>query len=206
MIKKLLILLLVSSLPGAILSQNIDIRLLRSFNSPGKLPSDNFFQIVSNTEAYIVAGIPVTTGVIGLIKNDDELFRNSCVAAAAIAINSGITLALKYSINRTRPFITYPDISKKSGAASPSFPSGHTSSSFALATSLSLSYPKWYVIAPSYLWAGTVAFSRMDLGVHYPSDVLAGALIGTGSAVLTHFINKKLILKSKKKPCNCPEF
>src|SRR5512133_888898 len=184
MVKKLFIVLVLSILYVTLFSQNIDIRLLRSFNSPEKLPSDRFFQIASNTEAYIVAGIPVTTGVIGLMKHDEELFRNSCVAAAALAINSGITLALKYSINRDRPFVTYPDISKKSGAGSPSFPSGHTSSSFAMATSLSLSFPKWYVIVPAYSWAGTVAFSRMDLGVHYPSDVLAGALIGTGSAWL----------------------
>lgn len=204
MTKKLFILLVLNIIPVVLFSQNIDIRLLRSFNSQENLPSDKFFQIISNTEAYIVASVPVTTGVIGLIKDDDKLFRNSCVAAAAIAINSGITLALKYSINRDRPFITYPDITKKSGAGSPSFPSGHTSSSFALATSLSLSYPRWYVIVPAYSWAGTVAFSRMDLGVHYPSDVLAGALIGTGSAWLTHFINKKLILKSKKRPCDCP--
>jgi undecaprenyl-diphosphatase len=99
---------------------------------------------------------------------------------------------MKYTFDRDRPFITYPDITKKSGAGSPSFPSGHTSSAFALATSLSLTYPKWYVIASSYTWAGTVAFSRMDLGVHYPSDILAGALVGGGCAWLTHVVNKKL--------------
>ena len=113
------------------------------------------------------------------------------------AINTGITEAMKYSINRTRPFITYTDIVKKSAAGSPSFPSGHTSSAFAMATSLSLTYPKWYIIVPSICWAGTVGYSRMDLGVHYPSDVLAGALVGAGSAWLTYYVNKKLILKSK---------
>ena len=101
---------------------------------------------------------------------------------------------LKYSVNRDRPFVTYPDIIQKSKAI-PSFPSGHTSSAFATATSLSLAYPKWYIIVPSYAWAGTVGYSRMHLGVHYPSDVLAGALIGSGCAYLTFKVNQKLLKK-----------
>jgi undecaprenyl-diphosphatase len=117
------------------------------------------------------------------------------VILASVAVNQGITELMKYTFNRNRPFITYPDITKKSAAGSPSFPSGHTSSSFALATSLSLTYPKWYVIASSYTWAGTVAFSRMELGVHYPSDILAGAFVGAGCAWLTHVVNKKLTKK-----------
>jgi undecaprenyl-diphosphatase len=65
---------------------------------------------------------------------------------------------------------------------------------------LSLAWPKWYIIVPTYTWAGTVAYSRMDLGVHYPSDVLIGALVGAGSAWLCHEVNKKLNINSKKKP------
>lgn len=181
-----------------IFSQNVDIRLLRSFNSAETLPSDNFFRFISNSDAWIVAGIPTGMAAAGLLKHDDQLFRNACVTGAAIIVNAGITAALKYSINRDRPFTTYPDIMKKSGAGSPSFPSGHTSSAFAAATSVSLAYPKWYIIAPAYTWAGTVAYSRMDLGVHYPSDVLAGALIGSGCAWLTYAVNKKLSIRSKR--------
>ena len=70
-------------------------------------------------------------------------------------------------------------------------PSGHTSGAFNLATSLTLSYPKWYVAAPSYLWASGVAYSRMYIGVHYPSDVFIGALLGSGTAWLNYYINKK---------------
>jgi membrane-associated phospholipid phosphatase len=190
--------------PLCLYSQNIDIRLLRSINYPDKLPSDNFFRFVSNSEIYVVIAVPAGMAAAGWIKDDKKFLRNACVSLAATAINSGITLGLKYSVNRDRPFITYPDIKQKGRAGSPSFPSGHTSSAFAAATSFSLAYPKWYIIVPSYLWAGTVGFSRMDLGVHYPSDVLAGALIGSGSAFLTYKINQKLNSKKRIKPCDCP--
>ena len=109
-------------------------------------------------------------------------------------INLGITAGLKYLIKRKRPFSTYPGIIiNKSGTScnDPSFPSGHSSTAFYAATSLSLTYHKWYIIAPSYLYAGTVAYSRMDLGVHYPSDVLSGIIIGTGSAVMVDRIKHR---------------
>jgi membrane-associated phospholipid phosphatase len=175
-----------------VFSQNLDIRILRSINSPEIRPSDKFFQFMSNSDVYFSLGIPATMGTVGLIKNDDQLIRNACVTFAAIGVSSAITLAMKYSFNRTRPYITYPDIIKKSRGMSSSFPSGHTSMAFATATSLSLTYPKWYVIVPTYTWAGTVGYSRMHLGVHYPSDVLIGALVGAGSAWVTHTVNKKL--------------
>jgi membrane-associated phospholipid phosphatase len=187
-----IITILFLSVTGIAYSQNPDIRILRAINSSKNLPSDNFFRFISNSDGWLVYGIPVVIGSAGLIRHDKEQFRNGCVILASVAVNQGITEILKYTIKRDRPFITYPDITKKSAARGPSFPSGHTSSAFALATSLSLSYPRWYVIASSYTYASTVAFSRMDLGVHYPSDVLAGALVGAGSAWLTYVVNKKL--------------
>ena len=187
-------------------AQNIDIRILRSLNSPDNLPSDGFFKFVSNSDAYVVVGIPAVIAVAGLIKKNDQPLRKAYVSFAAVVISSGVTQVLKYTVNRDRPFVTYPDIVKKSTGGSPSFPSGHTSSAFALATSVTLSYPKWYIAAPFYAWAGTVAYSRMDLGVHYPSDVIAGALVGAGSAWLTHFINKKLTKKPWQKSCDCQKY
>ena len=77
-------------------------------------------------------------------------------------------------------------------ADSPSFPSGHTAAAFSLATSLSITYPKWYVIAPSAVWACGVGFARMNQGVHYPSDVVAGAAIGVGCAFVNVYVNRWL--------------
>ena len=185
--------------------QNADIKLLRYINSSETLPSDNVFKFISNSDAVVVTVVPLTMYAVALKTHDKKLKRNAYVVAAGSLATSAVTNILKYSINRDRPFVTYPDITKKGKAGSPSFPSGHTSSAFATATSLSLAYPKWYVIAPSFVYAGAVGYSRMDLGVHYPSDVLAGALIGSGCAWITWKVNQKLLIKKKHKACDCPD-
>ena len=183
-------------IPISLFSQNIDFRILHSINSPQVLPSDGFYRFISNSDMYVITGVPVTMAIIGLADGDDKLLRNAGVMASGTIINLGVTAGLKYLVKRKRPFVTYKGIIvNKSGkpCLDPSFPSGHSSTSFMLATSLSLQYPKWYVIAPAYLYAGTVAYSRMDLGVHYPSDIIGGALIGSGSAYLTYKINESIV-------------
>ncbi len=172
--------------------QNLDIQILRDINLNRNTALDPAFRFISNSVAPIVIAVPLTMYGFGLYKKDTVLKREAIYIGATILTSVLISNVLKYSFNRTRPFDMYPDIDDAMGVHSPSFPSGHTSQSFSFATSLSLTYPKWYVIVPSYLWAGTVAFSRMDLGVHYPSDVLIGALVGSGSAFLCHILNQKL--------------
>jgi membrane-associated phospholipid phosphatase len=136
---------------------------------------------------------------IGLIENNKSLKDKALVMGASYIVATGISTTLKYTIDRPRPFITYPDIEKVSGGGSPSFPSGHTSDAFSNATSLSLAFPKWYVIIPSYTYATAIGYSRMHLGVHYPSDVIAGAVIGTGSAFLCYKAQKWLNNSRRRK-------
>lgn len=71
---------------------------------------------------------------------------------------------------------------------SASMPSGHAAIAFALATSLSLQHGEWYVVAPAAVTATAISTSRVWLGVHYPSDVATGALLGIGSATLVHLL------------------
>ena len=119
------------------------------------------------------------------------------VAAASALV---VTTAIKYSVNRTRPYAAYPFIDNVITEADPSFPSGHTSAAFATATTLSMNFPKWYVVVPAYAWAGGVAYSRLHLGVHYPSDVAVGAITGAGSAYLTHKARQWLQKNRQRKP------
>ena len=79
------------------------------------------------------------------------------------------------------------------------FPSGHTSSAFATATSLALATKKWYVAVPVFAWSAGVGYSRIYVGQHYPSDVIMGALVGTGSAFICHWASKQLSKRKKSK-------
>ena len=201
---KVLIFLASVLLPFQVCSQNIDISILRELNDPEYLVVDDFCRVFSGSEVFISAGIPAGIAIAGLIRDDRKMIIDAGTIAASSAITFIFSTALKYSVNRDRPFDRYPDIVKKMDVISPSFPSGHTSAAFSTATSVSLAYPEWYIIVPAYLWAGAVGYSRMELGVHYPSDVLAGAAIGAGTAFLSWKINQKLNEKRKHKPCNCP--
>lgn len=201
-IKKILIfILLLQSL--TIYSQNIDIRLLRHINIDRNKHLDGTFTTITNSVGPVGLAAPLFIFGAGLMEKDKSLQQKGMVMGASFIVATAISTSMKYAFNKPRPFVTYPEIQKMTGGGSPSFPSGHTADAFSTATSLSMAFPKWYVIAPSYAYATAVGYSRMHLGVHYPSDVLAGAIIGAGSAFLCYkaqkWINHK---KQKKLPIN----
>ena len=187
------ILILLIFFPLNLHSQNLDVEIMKKVN---KIPELNkTLRFISNSEPYIMITIPVSIMGIGLAKHDNDVIKGGAVIALSAVVNLGITTIIKHSVKRRRPFREYPGIIFNNTGKTLndySFPSGHTSGSFTAAASLSLLYPKWYVIIPAYLWAATVGYSRVQLGAHYPSDVLAGATLGTGTAYLTFVINKKL--------------
>lgn len=171
-------------------AQNFDINLLRDINVNRNQSLDPTFKLITNSASPISITTPLLIYSIGLINKDADLKKKGVFIGETFLVNAFVTTAFKYSFKRDRPYVSYPEIQKLSSGGSNSFPSGHTSEAFATATSLSMTFPKWYVIAPSFLWASAVGYSRMDLGVHYPTDVFAGALIGSGSAYLSYKLNK----------------
>lgn len=179
-------------------AQNKDAQLLHYFNEQTQMQG---FSRVMSTSAYVISvAAPVAQGVTALATHNDKLFKEALCTTVSLGVTTALTYGLKYTIRRQRPYETYPDyIGNAAVEGSPSFPSGHTSIAFSTATSLSLQYPKWYVIAPSYLWACGVGYSRMNLGVHYPTDVVAGAVLGAGSALLTHWVNNLIWRKYDNK-------
>lgn len=166
-------------LSSSVFAQNVDIQQLQSFYPDKNSQGNHFMRFASDSYDEIVLGIPITIGIVGLIKHDEKWINSACQIIVANVINLGATNSIKSGFNTP-------------------FPSGHTSSTFATATSLSLTFPKWYVVVPSYIWAGTVGYSRVELGEHSRSDVYGGIIIGAGSAYLTYKLNK-WINKSRTK-------
>jgi len=181
-------------------AQNADIELLRSINRNPSSGLRNYSKFISNTTTAFSLSTPLIMGVVGLIEKNDDLLKNAIYVGVSLGVDGVATYSLKKLVKRPRPYTTYPnDIIPFDTETSLSFPSGHTSLAFTTATALSLKYPKWYVIAPSYFWACSVGYSRMNLGMHYPSDVLAGAVIGSGSAYVTYLINNWYWKKNNNK-------
>lgn len=191
-------------LPFSLSAQNTDIRWLRNINHPVNPGLDRSMRVVSSSIVPMAVGAATGFYLYNRIGHPDGRYGEApLVIAGSMIMASGISLGLKYAVNRPRPFVTYGDIEQRTNVGPYSFPSSHTANAFALATTVSMAAPKWYIIVPSYAWACTVAYSRMRLGVHYPTDVLAGALIGSGSAWLTWKINDYLwshAFKQKPQP------
>ncbi len=171
-------------------AQNADINLLRTFNAREMPMWDKTMKGVSFS---VYPAMPLTAGGVwlsGYVNKDKEMMRNGYKSAISIGFAEGLSYGLKLAVNRERPFVTYPDITKRDVVGPYSFPSGHTTGAFACATALTLSTKQWQVAVPAYAYAGFVGYSRMRLGVHYPTDVLGGALIGIASGLLTWQIDK----------------
>lgn len=120
-------------------------------------------------KSVLIAGIG---GVADAVSR--RLPLTALFAGAAAAAGSFAASLLKLVVDRPRPggdaLVAVP--------ASSSFPSGHAATAFAAAAAVGFVYPRLRL--PMFVLAALVALSRVYLGVHYPADVLAGALLGLG--------------------------
>ncbi len=101
-----------------------------------------------------------------------------------------------YNLEAWKHSFIYPNLVEK--LSSFSFPSGHTSSSFAAAGALWYSRKKWLII-PTTIWAILIGFSRIYVHVHYPTDVLGGILSGLLCAFLACLLLRCLEMFWKKR-------
>ena len=125
-------------------------------------------------------------GIVGAFYIYGEFFKDprakttALDSIAATAIASGIvTNSFKYVIGRGRPTDARGAYNFRPFSGQDSFSSGHTTEAFALASVISEHYGSLWVQVPAYGLASAVGYARLNNNRHWPSDVLAGAVIGT---------------------------
>ena len=122
----------------------------------------------------------------GLLFWRQGFLNNPCLQAILLAflIERPIYFVLKNSLKRNRPeaaLQNFHSIIKPSDQFS--FPSGHTSAAFMMATLLAYFFPSLSLLL--FTWATLVGCSRVILGVHFPTDILVGGLLGISVALFS---------------------
>ena len=121
------------------------------------------------------------------------------IAAISLAVSALICNSLlKIIINRTRPYDAIEElvlIAKMPHDSS--FPSGHSNASFAVACAITwcLSKNKKWIGVILIVVASIIAFSRMYVGAHYPTDVIAGIMLGTLTSILIFLLLRNKMIK-----------
>lgn len=148
--------------------------------SPARRVSKLFARLCSTTaDGYLYFIIPFLY-VIFFNFDGWELIKVGCIL---YSIERSIYFTLKINLKRKRPSAAIPGFQSLVIPSDEfSFPSGHTSGAF-LFTALLV---QWFgsVAEPMYLWAICVGLSRVRLGVHFPSDIVVGAVIGSSVGYL----------------------
>lgn len=178
---RLLIIVLLLSVHQSAYASSIDEEIYSRIHDVCRSPTMDFIM-----ESMSRAGSreACLSTLLALSTFGDEKARDaSKLSTISLASGQIVCGLLKASVNRERP---------EGGNYSrwnSSFPSGHAAGAFSLATVLSNKYPRFRV--PFYILATGISVSRVYLGSHYPSDVLAGAVIG--------YIFSRLVLKYETK-------
>lgn len=130
------------------------------------------------------ATFTIITSLLCWLLGSASWSTSGAQAAVSLAVSHVPVATAKKLYPRIRPHLALPGTRTfRNPLVDHSFPSGHTTAVFSLAVPLMMGHPEWTILfLPLSLLVG---LSRMYLGLHYPSDVLAGAVIGTSVAAAT---------------------
>jgi membrane-associated phospholipid phosphatase len=119
----------------------------------------------------------------GLVFHDRKAKETALLCMESVVLSEAITTGLKYAVGRSRPFAEkgasdFSPFKSPPPSYSLSFPSGHATTAFALSSVVAEQYRSWPVRLAAYGFALAVSYGRMDIDVHFLSDVCWGGIVG----------------------------
>ena len=172
-------------------SPGLDEVIFRAVNLAGADPTIDrimiFFTILSGVYVIFLVAVPLWWRGLRTATFDVLL-----ILAITIVVSEGI----KYLVDRPRPCDALANVNTLAGYRcsaefDPAFPSGHASRAFAVAAFLTIRF-RWRLAIPAGAFAVLAGISRVYLGLHWPSDVLGGAVVGIGFAVLIEILSRRV--------------
>jgi undecaprenyl-diphosphatase len=148
---------------------------LNSHHIPGSVV---VLQTISAYTTWINIAAILAVLLLAWRNHSKPLLQRFLILALVMVVSALCVYLLKEIIDRERPFYDLPFIEKLSTGGGSSFPSGHTTESFGLAMAFTFIFRIRRLSLLFFCWAGLVAYTRLALGVHYPTDILAGAALG----------------------------
>lgn len=153
-------------------------------------------EIIVFFASYLAYILPIV--LLGLVYFSQYPKRGKWELILVAGISSiisrfGITELIRFFYNRPRPFVALPYVHQLLTETSWSFPSGHATFFFALATAVYLYNKKWGI----WFFIATILItvSRVIAGIHYLSDIIAGAIVGIAVAYATYYFARRISAK-----------
>lgn len=174
---------------------NSDVKLFRCINNNRSGFLNSVLTITDYSVLPVAIVLPGTLFAYSRAKNRTYDENSAVLIACSEAVSTTITLGIKYLVKRPRPYKTLSNVHLNKGLLGDpySFPSGHTTIAYSIATSLVLRYPEYpQIYMPAYVYGLIVGYGRIYFGMHYPIDVLGGAVLGSLSAIGVYSLRNEI--------------
>jgi undecaprenyl-diphosphatase len=176
----------------------IDVQLFHLLNSlAGQSALGD--QVIVFLGSYLPYGLIALFPILVATAHISRIHKIYILAEAALAAliaRFGVTELIRVFIHRPRPFLVETPVHQLLTETSWSFPSGHATFFFALATTVYLYNKRWGAFF--YLAATLLSLSRVAAGVHYPTDILAGALVGVLIAQIAYILGRRIKIRTSQ--------
>lgn len=173
--------LVAGSLAGLVVASSVSDGGIKEESQETITPKRRAF--TANAQRFGAEGSWAVIGafeVCGILANDGKAKAVAMDCVTSSIISAGIVAPLiKLTAGRVRPNASERTFQFKPFSGNYSFPSGHVTQAFSVASVIAAHYDQWWVKGLAYGVAGAVGYSRIEQNSHYASDVFAGAIIGT---------------------------